>query len=82
MSADIPIIATSVGGVPELVRHSIEAILIQPNDIGAIQKAMLDFIENPSSYATLAKNAKKKFESEFTIDRMVKSTIKYINKEC
>ena len=40
MSAGLPIVATSVGGLPELVRNGTDGLLVPPGDIEALRDAM------------------------------------------
>src|SRR5262249_10173085 len=40
MAAGLPVIATEVGGVPEIVAHNRSALLVAPGDTGAMGKAI------------------------------------------
>jgi glycosyltransferase involved in cell wall biosynthesis len=46
MEAKIPIIASSAGGIPDIIRHNENGILIPPKDSSAIIDAILMLIEN------------------------------------
>ena len=54
-----PIIATAVGATSELIEHGKSGILIQPNDIDALSKAVIDLLEDRSRGFTLVKQAEK-----------------------
>jgi glycosyltransferase involved in cell wall biosynthesis len=40
MAQGLPIIATRVGGIPELVRHGIDGLLVEPGDVPALAQAL------------------------------------------
>jgi L-malate glycosyltransferase len=52
MAAGVPVVATSVGGIPECVSHGKTGILVPPGDVNALAHALSD----------LAKNADKRRE--------------------
>src|SRR5271157_264182 len=41
MATNVPVVATAVGGVPEIVTNEESALLIQPGDAGSMSAAML-----------------------------------------
>jgi glycosyltransferase involved in cell wall biosynthesis len=41
MAAGRPVVATAVGGVPEVVRHGETGLLVPPGDVAAMAGAML-----------------------------------------
>ncbi|EIW00666.1 glycosyltransferase [Thermoanaerobacter siderophilus] len=72
MAAGRPVIATSVGGVPELIQNNITGILVPPKNVNAFSKAMLMLIENKDLCQKLGEKAKEVAEKEFDISVMVK----------
>lgn len=52
-----PVISTSVGGVPEAIRHEREALLVARRDPGALAEALLRFADDPHLRARLASGA-------------------------
>jgi glycosyltransferase involved in cell wall biosynthesis len=42
----VPIIAAASGGVPEIVRHEYNGLLVRPNDETALVRAIENFMEN------------------------------------
>ncbi len=74
MRAQKPIVATDVGGNTESVRHGKEALIVPPKNADAIAEAINQLIEDHALADTLAKSAKKRFLSDFTIDRMLSET--------
>lgn len=46
MSAGIPVIATNVGGIPELAGHETCALLVEDRDVAALSRAISRMLEN------------------------------------
>jgi glycosyltransferase involved in cell wall biosynthesis len=54
MAARVPIVATKVGGVPELVKDGESAILVPPGDSESLKKAIIELLMNRSRAIQLA----------------------------
>jgi glycosyltransferase involved in cell wall biosynthesis len=67
MMAQVPIVATRVGGVEEIVSDGQEALLVGHSDSGALAKAVVNLAENPKLRETLAANALQRVKKEFDI---------------
>ncbi len=70
MSFSLPIIASRVGGIPELVRHGENGLLIDVADETALQDAILKLADDPAGRASMGA-AGKQFADGFTVERMV-----------
>lgn len=73
MAAGLPVIATAVGGVPELVQHRANGILIPADDRAAVVQALRDLIDDPAGAAALGRAARETIQSRFSFTRMVSS---------
>jgi glycosyltransferase involved in cell wall biosynthesis len=49
----LPVIATSVGGIPEILEHGITGRLVPADDPGAFAREILDLVQAPSERARL-----------------------------
>ncbi len=72
MSTALPIVATNVGGIPELAEHNKSALLVPSKNPEAIANAILYLINNPSEAQKLAKEARKQIEKRFAMPIIVK----------
>lgn len=72
MCSACAIIATKVGGVPEIIKDDIEGILIKPNSITEIIGSVERLIADPKLREKIAVNARKRFEKNLTCDYMAK----------
>lgn len=57
MAAGVPVVATAVGGVPEIATHRESALLIQPRDPQALSDSIRELLTNASLAEELAKQA-------------------------
>ena len=60
MSAQRPVVATSIGGIPEVVRHEQEALLVPPGDSLALAEAMRRVLDDPSLREQLVHQGKRR----------------------
>jgi len=72
MAAGLPVIATRVGGVPEIVDHEKTGLLVQPGSEDALHSALDRLISDPDLRAQLAQAGRVRVAADFTIERMVK----------
>jgi glycosyltransferase involved in cell wall biosynthesis len=47
LAAGLPVVATSAGGVPELVADRVTGILVPPGDVRALAAALRLLVQNP-----------------------------------
>ncbi len=73
--AEIPIIATNVGGVPEIIENEKTGLLIKPAKPDEIADALKTLINNPELAKTLAQNARQKILKEFSFEKMLQRTL-------
>src|SRR5215831_2709892 len=65
MACEVPVIATNVGGVPEVIEHGVDGFLVEPQDVATAGRHALDVLSRSDRGRELGKlarvNAKKKF---------------------
>ncbi len=74
MSAGVPVVASNVGGVPEVVKHRETGLLVE-NRPEAIAAAMRELLDNPDLAREIAANARRAVQESFTVDHMVRRTM-------
>jgi glycosyltransferase involved in cell wall biosynthesis len=62
MALGLPVISTNVGGMPFLIAHETDGILVAPNSENEFFKAIIHLIDYPNFANELAINARKKVE--------------------
>ncbi len=70
MSSGLPIIATAVGGNPELVAVGDNGALFAPGDDGALARALLDYAADPERRLREGAAARRRIERDFSLARM------------
>lgn len=66
MVAEVPIVATRVGGVPDIVGDE-EAVVVPSEDVGAMTDAIRDLVTYPEPARARAVAARKRVESDFSL---------------
>jgi glycosyltransferase involved in cell wall biosynthesis len=71
MAAGLPVVATAVGGIPELVTDGQTGRLVPTGDPMALARALLDLLEAPMHAAELGRAGRRRIEQTYSFDRMV-----------
>ena len=71
MAAGVPVIATNVGGVPEVVVHEESGILIEAGDHEALADGIIRIFNEPDLAGRLTEKAKRLVMKEHSIDHML-----------
>ena len=74
-SAGVPIVASNVGGIPEVVRHGCNGLLVPPKDPRALGAAVAMLLRNKGRAQPLEDAGKALMHSEFSIDAMVEGNL-------
>ncbi len=72
MAAGKPVIATAVGGVPELVQHGISGVLVPPGDVEALAEAILKLAGDRNLRRQMGKEAFGRAKERFDVSVMVR----------
>ncbi|MFN7924433.1 MAG: glycosyltransferase family 4 protein [Bryobacteraceae bacterium] len=80
MSAGIPVVASRVGGLPELIDHGRTGLLVG-NEPAAIREAVEKLLADRTYAQLLGEAGRHKYQSGFTVDRMVEGTLE-VYREC
>ncbi len=72
MAAGKAVVATRVGGNPELIREGVDGLLVAPGDSRALKEALLTLIEDPEKRQSMGQNARQRAQKEFTIPQMMR----------
>ncbi len=74
MAVGLPVVATDVGGIPEIVRHGRDGVLVPAGDAAALALAIADLLDDPARRSAFAAEGRHRAHTEFHIDRLVAET--------
>ena len=81
MGVGLPCIASSVGGVLDLIDHQENGLLIPPRASGALAEAINEILTNQELAVSLGRNARRKIEEMFDNDRSIQR-LQAVYQEC
>jgi glycosyltransferase involved in cell wall biosynthesis len=70
MAAGLPVVGTTVGGIPELVESGQQGILVPPGDCAAFTDAMRTLLNDPEKRAAMGNAARVRATAAFNVERM------------
>jgi glycosyltransferase involved in cell wall biosynthesis len=76
MASSLPIVATKVGGIPELVTDGENGLLVAPADPEALAVAIQRLAENPEESIRMGLRGRERMENQFTLERKITDTEK------
>jgi L-malate glycosyltransferase len=65
MACEVPVIATNVGGLPEVVTHGVDGYLIPPRDVKAGAKYALEILTRPDRGRSMGQQARVNARSKY-----------------
>ena len=71
MAAKLPIVASRVGGIPEMIANGQNGILVAPEDVDSLAKACIHLLENPEKRLDMSEEGWKIVNRKFSIERQV-----------
>lgn len=75
MCLERPVVASQVGGVPELIDDGIDGLLIPPGDVGALSRAIAQVLTEPELAQRLGRQGRQKVLRDHTMGAMAAKTI-------
>ena len=75
MSHGVPVVATRIGGIPELVDHEKSGLLFPVGDVDALADCIVRIVEAPTFCRQLGETARIKAQSEFGEDRYLEKLL-------
>ena len=71
MAAKLPLIASRVGGIPEMITNGQNGFLIEPEDLKGLASACIRLLENPDERAAMSAEGWRIVNQKFSIERQV-----------
>ncbi len=74
MAAGKAVLATRVGGIPEVIVHGENGLLVPPNSPGELASGILKLMADRELLTSLGERGRKTFIEGFTLERMIDET--------
>ena len=71
MASGLPVVTTNVSGIPELVEHGVNGLLVAPGDVRGVADALLRIHRDAGLAARLAVGARSVVAERFDGDRLI-----------
>jgi glycosyltransferase involved in cell wall biosynthesis len=71
MAQGLPVVATTVGGIPQAVRNGVDGLLFEPRDVAALGDALVRLLSDEALRSNLAAAARLRVEQHFSADLIV-----------
>ena len=73
MACGKPVIASAVGGLPDVVKHGVTGLLVPPGDAQALAEAIASLMDDPELKDRMGESARQ-WASQFTPERITSET--------
>lgn len=74
MASSLPVIATQVGGIPELVIDGETGFLVPPNNVSQLAEALSQVLESESLRRRMGQAGRRRVERNFMLQRKLDQT--------
>jgi glycosyltransferase involved in cell wall biosynthesis len=73
MALSRPVVATNVGGIPEMIEDGVSGLLVPPHDPDALAEAIIRLLVDHPFADTIARNGHDLAHARFSIEFMVRA---------
>ena len=74
IASGLPVIASGVGGIPEVIEDGETGLLVQPGDAQSLAEQMESLGDQPERVRKLGEAGRRRVLERFSMDRMVEET--------
>jgi len=71
LAYNVPVIATSMGGLPEIVKHELSGLICDASEPDSLLESMNDLVDNPEKLARMKSAARQSVDSLVDMERMI-----------
>jgi len=71
MASGVPIVSTPVSGIPEVIREGVNGLLIEPENVGAIAKAIQTLLDDPALRSKLGSSGRDTVLQHFSWEQNI-----------
>ncbi len=71
MALGVPVVASRVGGCPEVIEDGETGLLVEPGDARGLSQAILALLRDPAERARLGRQGRERVRERFGLERMI-----------
>ena len=71
MACEVPVIASNVGGLPEVVRDGLDGYLVEPRDVETMAAKAITVLADAGKHALMGANARKQADENFCAHKII-----------
>ena len=71
MACEVPVVASRVGGLPEVVEHGVTGYLLDPEDVEGMASAAVELLRDPVRRCAMGKAARQRVVDRFSAEKVV-----------
>ena len=79
MNMGIPVVSTNVGGIPDVIQHGHNGLLVESGDADAIFRSAMRLLSDEELYKKISANSKISMKEEFDYTESVLKYVKVLN---
>jgi N-acetyl-alpha-D-glucosaminyl L-malate synthase BshA len=80
MASEVPVVASRVGGLPEVLTDGVEGFLVEPRDVGKMAERSLAILTHGSYREDMGKRARERAQAHFCSTKIIASYEDYYRK--
>jgi N-acetyl-alpha-D-glucosaminyl L-malate synthase BshA len=77
MACEVPVVATNVGGIPEVVTHGVDGFLVEPGDVKAAGQYALDILSRADRGHEMGQLSRKNAKARFCANDVIPQYERY-----
>jgi glycosyltransferase involved in cell wall biosynthesis len=81
MAAGLPVVASAVGGVPEIVAHGATGLLVPPGDAAALAEALEQLLADPALRRRLGEAGRERVRERFDLTELRRAHVELYARE-
>jgi len=79
MACELPVVASNVSGIPEVIDHKKNGLLIKLDDKEDLKEKILWCIDNTEKLSLIGTNARETIITKYNIDNMMDQYVRIYN---
>jgi len=80
MACEVPVVATSVGGIPEVITSGVDGYLVQPHDVPAAARGALEILTRPDRGRAMGQTARTNARRKYCANDIIPLYERYYEK--